>query len=245
VTPSDDTVCACGCLTTTWKEAVSTLSVKLFCIDKENDVWIDVPHNTFLDVLDKKLEEYSEQEADKYKFFQYTPPVPSPYYFGYPLTAAIGAALQNPASPSWTPSKFVYSKSSAINREENIRRYEALTQLKKDQLHAFCNSTFSECEIWTPYRWEAFERYISTPNEISVLGPLVSRIPALKKIVELPCIDLPHTTHKRTQLQRMMVDRAIMHLNDIHLWNFNQIADWLDTLGLDFSFPMPDTVTGN
>lgn len=35
----------------------------------------------------------------------------------------------------------------------------------------------------------------------------------------------------------------IVHLNDDHKWSREQIADWLDTLDVDLSFPVPEGET--
>ena len=63
-------------------------------------------------------------------------------------------------------------------------------------------------------------------------GPLLrAALPALR--AQMTC---PHCT-LREQLQTV-----IIHLNDSAKWTRGQVADWLDTLDLDLSFPVPDHI---
>ena len=68
--------------------------------------------------------------------------------------------------------------------------------------------------------------------QVQVMG---NHIPNLRKLVEYPCVCGRSYHDQPTQ-----VNDIIMHLNDRHEWSFTAIADWLDTLGLDFSFPIPE-----
>lgn len=64
-------------------------------------------------------------------------------------------------------------------------------------------------------------------------GRLLSKaLPALNVKVLSPC---EHTWPGS-------LESIIIHLNDTHQWAREQIADWLDTLDLDLTFPVPDTI---
>jgi len=38
------------------------------------------------------------------------------------------------------------------------------------------------------------------------------------------------------------IDQTVIHLNDSAKWTREQVADWLDSLDVDLSFPVPDTI---
>jgi hypothetical protein len=64
-------------------------------------------------------------------------------------------------------------------------------------------------------------------------------LPALETArVDCPaCADDP-----RNPSQEMILSSMVIHLNDTHRWAREAIADWLETLDVDLSFPVPDTI---
>ena len=60
---------------------------------------------------------------------------------------------------------------------------------------------------------------------------LRSVLPALS--IFTPC---PHCELK------VSLERVVIHLNDSAQWSRERVADWLDTLDLDLSFPVPDHI---
>lgn len=61
---------------------------------------------------------------------------------------------------------------------------------------------------------------------------LKSVIPALS--ISVQC---PHCTDVKVSLESVVI-----HLNDSAKWTREQVADWLDTLNLDLTFPVPDHI---
>lgn len=79
--------------------------------------------------------------------------------------------------------------------------------------------------------WQYFEYVVNDPR--SNVVAMLRRVPAL----EQQTVTCPHV---RCGVGKTIfpVYNMIMHLNDDHQYTFIQIADWLDTLGIDFSFPI-------
>lgn len=64
-------------------------------------------------------------------------------------------------------------------------------------------------------------------------------IPDIQTRIDCPGPNLRPTHHKDCSRKHLELFDAIMHLNDEHKWSREQIADWLDALDLDLSFPSP------
>lgn len=65
-------------------------------------------------------------------------------------------------------------------------------------------------------------------------GRLLSKaLPALQVEVLSPCDEHAWSSE---------LEAVIIHLNDTHKWSREQIADWLDTLDLDLTFPVPEVI---
>ena len=83
--------------------------------------------------------------------------------------------------------------------------------------------------------WKGIKAHLDSPyNHVMYM---ISQMPVFNAEVVLPC------GGSCGSLDRAYLFSAVMHMNDIHEWSFNQIADWLDTLGLDLSFPIPEEIT--
>jgi hypothetical protein len=68
---------------------------------------------------------------------------------------------------------------------------------------------------------------------------LLELLPGLKDEVTCPvCKDT------EDEFEEMLWD-IIQHLNDIHKWTRESIADWLDTLDADITFPIGEDANGN
>lgn len=65
---------------------------------------------------------------------------------------------------------------------------------------------------------------------------LEEAIPALRTSVRCPGV-----TNGVRCLKDGPITGVVMHLNDNHKWSRHDIADWLDTLDADLSFPIPTT----
>ena len=72
--------------------------------------------------------------------------------------------------------------------------------------------------------------------QLSVQATLQALLPALNQIHH----SCPDKECEFSRLPRDLTD-TIIHLNDIHKWPRERIADWLDTLDVDLSFPTPET----
>lgn len=75
----------------------------------------------------------------------------------------------------------------------------------------------------------------SGSDSVSIEGALKEAIPGLEN-AKVPngcpaCVN--------DQRQRHVTD-AVIHLNDVHKWTREEIADWLDTLDCDLSFAPPE-----
>lgn len=61
---------------------------------------------------------------------------------------------------------------------------------------------------------------------------LAAALPGLATRVPCPVCDDYHAP----------VQTAVIHMNDVHRWTREAIADWLDSLDVDLSFPVPDHI---
>lgn len=72
-------------------------------------------------------------------------------------------------------------------------------------------------------------------------------LPGLRTEVTYPCDCTQHAVWTTSplpvsELAIAPLDSMIIHLNDGHSWSREAIADWLDTLGVDLTFPVPDEI---
>jgi hypothetical protein len=157
------------------------------------------------------------------------------------------------------PGGYIPAASPSLSRDslresENHERYNDLTTLEREHLITYVGGNkdlvFQFIRNWSNVDWRVFRKWAAIPGASTVLRPLINRIPALDKKVAYPC----NCANARASQEYVAefglhhgtkIADIIMHLNDSEQWTYARIADWLDTLGLDFSFPMPDTVTGN
>lgn len=79
-----------------------------------------------------------------------------------------------------------------------------------------------------------------TDQELAVVRNLRALIPALYVEVSNPVRGCGHYRKRDrndADERRVRVHYLVAHLNDRHQWTREEIADWLDTLDLDLSFP--------
>lgn len=72
-------------------------------------------------------------------------------------------------------------------------------------------------------------------NSSDVIAPLTKAIPKLGT----PC-QCPHISDNKQCLLEGDIMFTVIHLNDQHGWTREEIADWLETLDVDLSFPTPN-----
>lgn len=79
--------------------------------------------------------------------------------------------------------------------------------------------------------WYHFQYVVNGPrNNVTVM---LERVPSLQAVLDPDVCPV-----FGCRLSQGKVCNYIMHLNDEHEYKFTDIADWLDTLGIDFSFPI-------
>lgn len=84
--------------------------------------------------------------------------------------------------------------------------------------------------------WEVFEEHLKSPR--SHVMYMLTQMPVLSTVVSTPCPPWCAEVNRSAT-----VSGILMHMNDVHGWTFNDMANWLDTLGLDLSFPIPEEIT--
>lgn len=72
----------------------------------------------------------------------------------------------------------------------------------------------------------------SSPAPLNVMETALNKFPALGAIIKRCPAKCKHHTDTT-------IANFIVHLNDIHKWPREKIADWLDTLDVDLSVPIP------
>jgi hypothetical protein len=78
------------------------------------------------------------------------------------------------------------------------------------------------------FRW--IQKNRGDESYATLVDQLISVMPALKTKVACPACP---------RREPVSVSRTVVHLNDDHLWSREAIADWLDSLDVDLSFPRP------
>jgi hypothetical protein len=74
---------------------------------------------------------------------------------------------------------------------------------------------------------------VSTGSSYGDSGELLkSALPALATVVQCP----------HCPMKIGAIDSIVIHLNDTARWSRESVADWLDTLDVDLSFPVPDFI---
>ena len=104
-------------------------------------------------------------------------------------------------------------------------------------------------------QWEAYEVKLMGDDVLPYVNYMCLRVPnmlthqVLCPVVgaELPRSawdypDEPEWCDKENRRAPHSIRWTIIHLNDHHEWSFTQIADWLESLDVDLSFPMPQSL---
>lgn len=78
------------------------------------------------------------------------------------------------------------------------------------------------CDLCTPVATPARQ-----PNEL-----LADRLPGLRAVTRCPA----EATGTSCETKRLLWG-VVIHLNDVHEWSRDTIADWLETLDIDLTFP--------
>jgi hypothetical protein len=112
--------------------------------------------------------------------------------------------------------------------------YEIYSNLFENLYVGFPEKSAEFCQIKNDFindvlsgKYFSDDPLLSYPNEIQhyAKDPRVDKLPGLREIVRNPATNEP-----------MMLERAIINLNDIQKWTREAIADWLETLDIDISF---------
>lgn len=79
--------------------------------------------------------------------------------------------------------------------------------------------------------WRYFQWIVNDPRSNVIV--MLERVPSLRAYLDP---DICPVTGCRSSQGKIC--NYIMHLNDEHNYKFTDTADWLDSLGIDFSFPI-------
>lgn len=108
-----------------------------------------------------------------------------------------------------------------------------LNQLKTvmtfDEIREFLPETGIDVEIYEEWR-EVKERRKEVLDKVSKIYNIIPDIST--HITDCPTSDCSKKSYP--------VAGIITHLNDKHDWSRNEIADWLETLPIDLTFPIPN-----
>ena len=90
------------------------------------------------------------------------------------------------------------------------------------------NST--DTEFWKHYKAKLdknkyYASWSEGGNDQSMFSELSHILPGVKEEVEYPCKNFEHHVGEKGQIRTI-----IIHMNDVHKWTREQIADWLDEL---------------
>ena len=104
-------------------------------------------------------------------------------------------------------------------------------------------------------QWAAYRLKLMGDDVLPYVNYMCLRVPnMLTHQVLCPVVgaELPRSTwdhpdvtewcDKENQRGRNSIRWTVIHLNDSHEWSFTQIADWLESLDVDLSFPMPQSL---
>lgn len=86
-------------------------------------------------------------------------------------------------------------------------------------------------------QWDGAYAHLKNPYNYVLY--MLDQMPVFATKVTPPCDCSAVVEHPNG----LPINTCIVHLNDDHEWTFSQLGDWLDTLGLDLSFSIPEEIT--
>lgn len=118
--------------------------------------------------------------------------------------------------------------------------FEVIQMSDEEQYQTWCKQaanlvgSLENIKTWTPvgYTTESFIMKPKADTATIVQRNLKKLFPGLVELVTCPVCKNKNAT---IDSQQMQLDRAIIHLNDTHMWSREAVADWLESLDVDIA----------